>query len=112
MARRRTDEPKIGDNSNLNLDEQRQLHNAVREIEALEADKREISEQISALYKSLKTAGFDTKALRHTIRLRRLAADERDAFERHCDAYRHALGMLADTPLGRAAMKRDGVAPE
>lgn len=92
----------IGDNSNLNADERRKLEGYVSEIERLEADKSVISKDISEIYKSLKETGFDTKAIRHTIKLRKMDAEERGAFETACDAYSRAFGDFASSELGRA----------
>ena len=49
------------------------------------------------------SASINTKAMRHTIKMRRMEKDERSAFENACDAYAHALGDFITTPLGQAA---------
>lgn len=105
------DDIKVGHNSNLNADEKKKLSGFVTEIEAAEAEKREIVSNIGTIYKTVKEAGFDTKALKHIVKLRRMEASKRTDFENYCEAYMLGLGMLSDTPLGQAAMERDGVQP-
>lgn len=101
---------KVGHNSNLNADEKAKLAGFVSEIERVGAEIRELTAENGTIYKAVKESGFDTKAVKHIVKLRRMEVSKRAAFETYCDAYALALGMLADTPLGRAAMKRDGVA--
>jgi len=94
--------PKIGDNSNLNNDEKLKLGGFISEIERIEEQKRILGEDVSELYKSAKDAGFNTKAMRHTVKMRRMDNEERNSFENACDAYAHALGDFITTDLGRA----------
>jgi uncharacterized protein (UPF0335 family) len=99
-------EPAIGHNSNLSGAQRRALSSYVREVEKLTAQMDTIRAEIGATYRNAKEQGFDTKAMRHVIKMRRMEADARDAFENAIDSYKHALGMLADTPLGEAATRR------
>lgn len=78
---------------------------AVKAIEALETEKSEIAASISDEYKSLKEKGVDTKAVREVVKLRKMDQASRDAYQDRIDAYMVALGMLADTPLGQAAVQ-------
>lgn len=87
-----------------------QLKAIVERIERLEADKAEIQSDIKDVYAEAKGNGFDTKALRTIIRMRKQDANERAEQEAILETYMAALGMLAGTPLGDAAMQRDGVA--
>lgn len=100
------DGPKIGDNSNLNADEKLKLGGFMSEIERLEAHKREISTDISEIYTSAKDAGFNVKAMRHAVKMRRMDSEERNAFENAYDAYTIALGDFVTTELGRAMAPR------
>jgi uncharacterized protein (UPF0335 family) len=99
-------EPAIGHNSNLSGPQRKAISAYVHDIEKLTAKMDEIRGEIGATYKDAKEQGFDTKAMRHVIKMRRMEADARDAFENAIDSYKHALGMLADSPLGEAAMRR------
>lgn len=87
-----------------------QLRAVVDRIEALEIKKGEIAGDIREVYAEAKGNGFDVQALRFAVKERKLsraAREERDAVR---DLYMSALGELADTPLGRSAAQRDGVA--
>lgn len=57
------------------------------EIKALNADKRDI-------YAEAKGCGFDVKALREILKIRRLDADQRAEHEAIVDLYMQALGMV------------------
>jgi len=82
-----------------------QLKAIVERIERLEEEKRTIATDIKEVYAEAKANGFDTKILRKVIGLRRKEAAERAEEEALIATYMAALGMLADTPLGRAAMR-------
>jgi uncharacterized protein (UPF0335 family) len=82
-----------------------QLKAIVERIERLEEEKRTIATDIKEVYAEAKANGFDTKILRKVIGLRRKEAAERAEEEALIATYMAALGMLADTPLGQAAMR-------
>jgi len=103
---------KIGHNGGPISDERKkQLAGYVSEIERWEGEKATIQADIGQIFAAAKESGFDTKAMRVIIKDRKKSRAERDAFEAVCDAYKHALGMLADLPLGQAAMPRQEAAP-
>lgn len=87
-----------------------QLKAIIERIERLEEEKKTISDDIKDVYAEAKGNGFDVKALRTIIRMRKQDADERAEQEAILETYMLALGMLAGTPLGDAAARRDGVA--
>lgn len=97
----------IGDNSTRFAKDH--LKAFVERVERLEEEKKTISDDIRDVYAEAKSSGFDVKALRAIVRLRKQDADERREHEAILETYMHALGMLADTPLGQAAIER---APE
>lgn len=80
----------------------------VERIERLEEEKKTVSDDIRDVYAESKSNGFDTKALRAVIRLRKQDTNERNEQQAILETYMQALGMLADTPLGRAAIERVG----
>ncbi|MGE3932377.1 MAG: DUF2312 domain-containing protein [Rhodospirillaceae bacterium] len=86
---------------------QDRLRSYVARIERLEDEKRGLGADIKDVYAEAKSAGFDPKTMREVIRLRRMKAEERQEREALRDTYLAALGMLADTPLGQAAVARD-----
>lgn len=110
MARKKKQaEPKIGHNGGpLMADQKRQLDGYVSEIERSEAQKKIIVDDIGAIYASATDAGFDTKAIRHIIKVRKADRDKQAALENAVDVYKHALGMLSDLPLGIAALAQKG----
>ncbi|HME28447.1 MAG TPA: DUF2312 domain-containing protein [Pseudolabrys sp.] len=70
-----------------------QLKAFVERIERLEEEKRATSDDIRDVYAEAKGTGFDTKALRTIVRLRKLDTDERREQQEVLDTYLHALGM-------------------
>lgn len=74
----------------VSADELRQI---VETIEALEAEKAEATEQIKDRYAEAKGRGYDTKALRKIVQLRRQDADARAEEQAVLDIYMSALGM-------------------
>lgn len=70
-----------------------QLRAFIERIERLEEEKQTISEDIKEVYTEAKGTGFDTKAMRAIIRLRKKDQAERQEEEAILDLYLHALGM-------------------
>lgn len=89
-----------------------QLRQFVARIERLEEEKAALAADIREVYAEAKGNGFDTKVLRQVIRLRRIDKAERLEMQAILDLYLEALGDLADLPLGRAALRREGLAAE
>lgn len=70
-----------------------QLRAFIERIERLEEEKQTISDDIKDVYAELKGTGFDAKAVRTIIRLRKKDANERQEEEAILDLYKAALGM-------------------
>ena len=83
-----------------------QLKAIVDRIERLEEEKKTISDDIRDVYAEAKGNGFDVKALRTIMRMRKQDANERAEQETILETYMQALGMLVGTPLGDAAIAR------
>jgi uncharacterized protein (UPF0335 family) len=66
----------------------------VERIERLEEEKKATADDIRDVYAEAKATGFDVKALRTIVRLRKVDADERKEHEAVLETYMHALGML------------------
>lgn len=64
-------------------------------IEKLEEEKKTISDDIRDVYAEAKANGFDVKALRTIVRLRKIEPTEREEQDAILETYMHALGMLA-----------------
>jgi uncharacterized protein (UPF0335 family) len=71
-----------------------QLRSFVERIERLEEEKAALAGDIRDLFAQAKSTGFDTKALRKVIKLRKQDASERRDEEAVLATYMHALGML------------------
>lgn len=70
-----------------------QLRAFVERIERLEEEKKSISDDIKDVYAEMKAQGFDTKAVRTIVRLRKKDQAERQEEEAILDLYKAALGM-------------------
>ena len=71
-----------------------QLKAIIERIERLEEEKKTISDDIRDVYAEAKGNGYDVKALRTIIRMRKQDANERAEQETILETYLQALGML------------------
>jgi uncharacterized protein (UPF0335 family) len=71
-----------------------QLKSYIDRIERVEEEKKGISEDIAGLYTEAKGNGYDVKALRTIVRLRKMDATKRAEQETILETYMQALGML------------------
>jgi uncharacterized protein (UPF0335 family) len=71
-----------------------QLKAFVERIERLEEEKKAIADDIRDVYAEAKGSGFEVKALRAIVRLRKQNTDERREQQAILETYMHALGML------------------
>jgi uncharacterized protein (UPF0335 family) len=71
-----------------------QLKAIIERIERLEEEKKTISDDIRDVYAEAKGNGFEVKALRTIVRMRKQDADERKEHETILEVYMQALGML------------------
>ena len=67
-----------------------QLKSIIGRVEKLEEEKA------GDVFAEAKGNGFDTKAIRTIIKMRKMDQSERDEQETILDTYLHALGMLPD----------------
>ena len=88
-----------------------QLKAFVERVERLSEEKATIASDIREVYAEAKGNGFNVKALRKIVSLRKQDTAERLEQEAILETYMHALGMLADLPLGQAAIKRASKKP-
>lgn len=75
---------------NVTADELRQF---IERAEQLAAEKDDISEQEKELFAEAKGRGYDTKAMRKIIALRKRKPDDIAEEEAVLELYRQALGM-------------------
>jgi uncharacterized protein (UPF0335 family) len=71
-----------------------QLRAIVERIEHLEEEKKAIADDIKDVYAEAKANGYDVKALRKIIRLRKQDKNERAEEEAILETYMQALGMI------------------
>lgn len=90
--------------STLQVSAQNQLRQFVEQIERLEEEKRAIADDIRDKFAEAKAVGFDVKALRKVLSLRKKSKTDRDEEEAILATYLHALGMLDDAPSERPVM--------
>ncbi|MDR6952679.1 uncharacterized protein (UPF0335 family) [Ancylobacter sp. 3268] len=70
-----------------------QLKSFIERIERLEEEKASIIEDIKDVFAEAKGTGFDVKALREILKIRKQDADQRAEHEAILDLYLQALGM-------------------
>ncbi len=103
-ARKATKKPKSGEEDEMLAPEETgeatvnsiasgQLRAFVERIERLEEDKQAIGDDIKLVYAEMKATGFDTKAMRAIVRLRKKDQATRQEEEAMVDLYKAALGM-------------------
>ena len=80
-----------------------QLRSIIERIERLEEEKKTIADDIRDVYAEAKGNGYDVKALRTIVRLRKQDANERAEQEAILDTYLNALGMAMTEPMLEAA---------
>jgi uncharacterized protein (UPF0335 family) len=78
------------DTYNVTANELRQF---VERIERLETEKKDIADQIKEVYAESKARGYDQKAMRALISLRKKDSDEVAEQEAVLQMYKEALGM-------------------
>lgn len=88
----------------MNAATQQQLRQFIEQLERLEEEKKAIADDIKEKFAEAKALGFDVKAMRKILSLRKKGQDERAEEEMILDTYLHALGMIADfEPVREAA---------
>lgn len=65
----------------------------IERIETLAAEKQGIADDIKDVYSEAKAAGFDPKAMKEVIKLRKKEKAEREAEEAMIEIYKDALGL-------------------
>lgn len=71
-----------------------ELKQLIERIEVLEDEKKGIAEDIKEVYAEAKGRGFDTKAMRQIVKLRKMSPQEREERQAILDLYLDALGIL------------------
>jgi uncharacterized protein (UPF0335 family) len=71
-----------------------QLRTIIERVERLEEEKKAIADDIRDVYAEAKGNGYDVKALRTVVRLRKQDKQEREEQEAILETYLQALGMI------------------
>jgi uncharacterized protein (UPF0335 family) len=71
-----------------------QLKAIVERIEHINEEIKGLSDDRSDIFSEAKGNGFDTKALRKIIALRKLSSEDRAAQDQILETYMNALGMI------------------
>lgn len=71
------------------------LRTLIERIERLEEEKANIGADIREIYAEAKHIGFDTKAMRQIVRLRKMGQRERQEQEEIVNLYLSALGEFS-----------------
>ena len=97
----------IGHNSAVNQDTAKRLLSIIERVERAEEERKALLGDIKYILNEAKSAGYDVPTIRLLIKRRAEDAakrEEREEREALLETYLAALGQLADTPLGQAAM--------
>ncbi|WP_235911639.1 DUF2312 domain-containing protein [Mesorhizobium xinjiangense] len=70
-----------------------QLRAFIERVERVQEDIDELTDDRKEIYAEAKSTGFDTKAIRTIVKLRKMDQGERQEAEAIIDLYKHALGM-------------------
>ncbi len=70
------------------------LTSFVERVERLETEKTELMEDIKEVYAEAKGVGFDVKAIRKLVALRKMETNARHEAESILDLYKSAVGMV------------------
>lgn len=70
-----------------------ELRQFIERVERLEAEKKDIAEQVKEVFAEAKARGYDTKAMRKLIALRKRSPDDIAEEEAVVELYKEALGM-------------------
>lgn len=70
-----------------------QLRLLIERIERLEAEKKEIADDIREVYSEAKSQGYDTKVMRMVVGLRRMETHDRQEMDAILETYKSALGL-------------------
>lgn len=69
------------------------LRSLIERVERLEEEKKELNSDIRDIFAEAKNAGFDVKAMRTVLKLRKMKVADRNEQEAIVEIYRKALDM-------------------
>ncbi len=71
-----------------------QLRQIIEKVERLEEERKALADDVKEIMAQAKAEGFDTKAIRKLIAMRKKRAEERQEEEAILQTYMAALGMV------------------
>ncbi len=80
-----------GHNSGMAADERLRL--LIERIERLEEEKKGIADDIKDVYNEAKATGYDPKAMRSVVRIRKMKPEDRREQEAILEVYLSAMGI-------------------
>jgi uncharacterized protein (UPF0335 family) len=86
--------------NNLGQNQKGDFRGRIEKIERLEEQKKAIADDIRDEYKSAGSQGYDVKAMRRLIALRKKGGAEAVSEHEVLSVYMHALGMLNEVRDG------------
>ncbi len=91
----------------LQASTQQQLRQFVEQVERLDEERKAIAADIRDKFTEMKALGFDVKAVKKVIQLRKKSQSERQEEDAILDVYLHALGMTPIEVYARDAAERE-----
>lgn len=88
------DDDAIPPGHNATIYAKEQLKAIIERVERLEQEKKTIADDIKDIYAEAKGNGFDVKALKTIVKIRKQDANERQEQETILETYMLALGMI------------------
>lgn len=103
---------KAGDGASIghNSASDARLQSFVQRIENLEEQKKALASDIKEVFSEAANAGYDTSIIRSLLKARKMTDEERQERVHLMAVYMKAVGMLAGTPLGDAAIENAAAA--
>lgn len=106
MAKEPTKKPGDGASVGHNTASDARLHSFIQRWEHLETEKKTIASDQKEVMQEAANAGYDTSIIRSIIKARKMTEEERQERVHLMAVYMKAVGMLAGTPLGDAAIEQ------
>lgn len=89
-----TNEPEITGGDNAQTVAAAELRQLIERVERLEEERQAIADDIREVFAESKGRGYDTKAMKAIIKLRKMDPNERQEAEALLSLYRDALGLV------------------
>ncbi|MBO4644404.1 MAG: DUF2312 domain-containing protein [Alphaproteobacteria bacterium] len=65
----------------------------IERVEHIEEERKALQNDIKEIFEEAKSAGFDVKAIKQLLKIRKMDQDERQEEEFVLDTYKRALGL-------------------